>query len=351
MISATAGEQEIARLLSSAHEIETIFSFTCNEVYTEKELRKRYKRIALLVHPDKNKFLKADSAFQILNNALEVLLSRLPLSHIRCYSDTVDTEGKHDSANGFTSHTTERSTAPSTEPSAEHFASSAPSRHQRTTAGNEKCKTEGKKNPYESVNERTKKEKANSTERSESMRAAAKRDSEWAAAEEEFLSENTKKKVSQEVRRKRKMMERSESERVRAEGLQEELEQREKGVEGRASSWKQWQNSDSTAGKRSSGGVSVDNRKDSNSNSSSSGRSSSSSSSSGGINIDTSMFDKGDQTVTPEAAESADGSNHICLLCRRQFQAFAALQKHENLSELHRQNVVRTRDKSDSFPS
>ena len=73
-----AGELEVTRLLSLTHgEIEPIFSFSRGECYTEKELRRRFKKIALLVHPDKNFCENAGVAFAILSNALEVLLTRL----------------------------------------------------------------------------------------------------------------------------------------------------------------------------------------------------------------------------------------------------------------------------------
>lgn len=67
----------------------SVFFFVCNSILgvqsdcSQEQIRKHYKKIAVLVHPDKNKQPGAEEAFKILQRAFELIgepVSRLIFS-------------------------------------------------------------------------------------------------------------------------------------------------------------------------------------------------------------------------------------------------------------------------------
>lgn len=313
-----AGEVEIARIFSaSTVRTENIFCFAPSFIYTEQELRKRYRKSALLVHPDKCKSDGAEDAFKILNNAFELLLARLPDAdnEKRVNEPTVakENESKNHCGENVPSQDQRGATA-----------SSSNEKHEQNR-GNSKCGWRNQSNHVDATH-------------GEDMRCGGKRKSsgsvyrdDWARAEAEFLSENLKKKIMREARIRRKMFERGEEAATRTNYLQAECKLQEEHVECRATNWKKWMNikeAENTSNRRRdecdmdsarAGGHafsqahSLNNTKSSNSN--------------------FNMEGIGDQNFA--------GNISVCVLCQRQFRSVEALRNHEMLSDLHKANALK----------
>ena len=318
---AGADEQAIALLLKSTTcDIESIFSFTSDEFYNEGELRKRYRKIALLIHPDKSKNHNAESAFKILTNALEVLLTRLSDATNRSFSASGDCTSSDSRETKCTSNAV---------PSRENDASDNrySYRHREKDFSCPDARTKNTKDEGKSSNftEIRKCREAEMTKMREN----------WAAAEKSFFLEILKTRVEKEVRKKRKRIEKDEIDRDRAVSLEEECFERQKDIESRSNNWKLWSekqkkssvnlcNSSSTSDSTISSNLDVTHHK---------------------IRINGLISDSGCSNFNDRSSKECSASNHektICLICQRSFSSFEALVKHENFSQLHQRNLVRT---------
>ena len=327
---AGADEQAISQLLTSTTcDIESIFSFTSDEFYDERELRKRYRKIALLIHPDKSRNRNAESAFKILTSALEVLLARL-------HNDTNSSEGTFsasDKKGDCTSCGSKKTkSAFNAEPCRETNASdnSHSRRHREKDFSCPNTSTKGTKNEGKSSNFSGDKIRKCAEAEMTKLRES------WAAAEKAFLSEMLKKKIDKEVRLKRKKIEKDESDRDRAVSLGEDCFEQQKDVENRANNWKVWSEKQKK--------ISIDALKSS----------ATSGSTIPSIPDDTHHkirsncmnSDSGSSNFNDHPSGEYGASNHekvICSICQRLFSSFQALIKHENFSQLHRRNLVLVR--------
>ena len=347
-----AGKLEVTRLLSLPHgEIEPIFSFSRGECYTEKELRRRFKKIALLVHPDKNLCENAGVAFAILSNALEVLLTRL-------------SEGQRSAVSKFPFPKSKSDSGPHT---------SAP--YDSTRRNDDAKKATKQPSKWEAKKPRKDSNTPGETEKNNIKAAAEKLKSYWATAEQECFDENLKQRIDSEVRKRRKIMKKNEIDLERSAYLEEECSERQKNVESRANSWRQWSqknptqkgelksnsnalDSDSSfhshcssrggSGDGGSNGSKITGDNDcSNANSSSSSSSSSSStdhirnsSTCSSIDqINTTLNNTSTDTVKDNNIENS--KNLCCFICMRLFTSHLALEKHEKFSNLHRDNLLK----------
>lgn len=272
--------------------IRSVFGLSVLETYNEADLRKRYRKLALLVHPDKNKVDGAEEAIKILNNALEVLLSQIIFE-----KEEKSSVGKYDSKKAWTSKTT------------------------TAAAADDKCSSERS----EDANKR------NYQKKSSKMNFVK----EWIEEEKKFLAENLKKKVNYESRMKLKINRKAEEEKIRETILGEECEQRQKGIEERANSWKHFS-------------VNISNKKEDISPDHSLCNPSSSSSSN-----DTAMSEnehsKADNDSNPDSTcymERNTSQTPCCFTCNRQFSSMQHLWKHVEVSELHRKNLLRISEKT-----
>jgi curved DNA-binding protein CbpA len=220
--------------IQHASSINSIFGFTTGEYFTEKELRRRYKKLALLVHPDKCKSDGAEGAFKILNNALETLILRLPEAYQRVETPTTTyTRNQREESNA----TTENARSASESGRHQNFSKcDEKERHEKDRNCNKSCSPETS-NKYPSDPKVAKKpEDSSRTKTTRSEFAYG-----WAQAEEECSAEDLQRRISREVRMKAKLMKRQAEEMERAEHLQSECEELQKDVDSRASSWKVWQ--------------------------------------------------------------------------------------------------------------
>ena len=314
-----AGEVEIARILSaSIVRTENIFCFAPTFIYDEQELRKRYRKSALLVHPDKCKSDGAEDAFKILNNAFELLLTRLPNvdNGLRVNEPAAakENESKTHRSENVPSHDTRDASA-----------SSNKGGHQENR-GNSKCGWRCQSNRAEDLH-------------GDDVRCGDKRKSsaavfqdDWARAESEFLSENLKKKIVREAIHRRKMFERDEVAAARTTYLQAECKLQEEHVESRATNWKKWMNikEEEKTGNRSRDECDADSSK-------SVGHVSTQAHSLNNTNGD------GNANFNIECVSNQNfaGNYHVCVLCQRQFRSIDALLKHEQLSDLHKANALK----------
>lgn len=218
--------------IQHASNINSIFGFTSGEYFTEKELRRRYKKLALLVHPDKCKSDGAEGAFKILNNALETVILRLPkVSQGVETPTTTNTRNQREDSNATTEN------AKSASESGRHQNFSKCYEKERHEKERNKSSFPESSNKYPSDPKVAKKPEDNSrtkTTRSEFANG-------WAQAEEEYSAEDLQRKINREVRMKAKLMKRLAEEMERAEHLQAECQELQKDVDSRASSWKVWQ--------------------------------------------------------------------------------------------------------------
>ena len=320
-IATVAGEKAIAHLLTStASDIKSIFSFDCDELYNETELRRRYRKIALLVHPDKSKCENAESAFKILTNALENLLAQLSSEGNRLWGESTPDISKE---------TAEASTS---ERRSSNFGTAEKkwSRNQENEAFHS-CDTSTKSTiNSRALNERNKLREAETKKMREY----------WAAAEEEFLSEILKNRINREVCKKRKMTEKNESSRERDIALEIECCERQKDIESRASCWKLWSekhknNSSNDFKKRSRSDYKFSEiRKipeDNNQKIENSSRVACVIKNYSSISRDCCLHEK----------SIVDRKDIICSVCQRMFSTFDALIKHERVSELHQSNLLK----------
>lgn len=359
-----AGEAEISRIIRcTVSRKELVFRFSPGEQYTILELRKRYKSLALLVHPDRCKIGGAESAFQILSNSFEILLSQIP------DSNTVIHEGKIDSRSDVTmSSQKQKSNAsnssneanPNADDRNENDRSAKRSDHtswtNRTTGGvRTSADAEGGRR-----------------KRSSTFNFGA----EWARVEEEFLTESLAARVSHEIRLKRKKLRRNEADDLRASNLQAEAAVQLEHVESRADKWRKWSLGSKVEKSTVSGGVSSiedpavsSNNSDnhngcdkSNSNSNEISEKSSVSNNSGDSNCSNSNdinSDNSDRSMSGDialdAAESTGKNRNtpchnqsypVCLICRRMFRTSIALQRHLEVSTLHLSNILMRDDAS-----
>ena len=324
---AGADEQAISQLLTSTTcDIESIFSFTSDEFYDERELRKRYRKIALLIHPDKSRNRNAESAFKILTSALEVLLTRL-------HNDTISSQGTFCASYKNTSCGSKKTkSAFNAEPCRETKASdnSHSRKHREEDFSCPNTSTKGTKNEGKSSNFRGDKIRKCTEVEMTKLRE------DWAAAEKAFHLEMLKKRIDKEVRLKRKKIEKDESDRDRAVSLGEDCFEQQKDVENRANNWKVWSEKQKK--------ISIDALKSS----------ATSGSTISSIPDDTHHksrsncmnSDSGSSNFNDNPSGEYGASNHekvICSICQRLFSSFQALIKHENFSQLHRRNLVRVR--------
>eukprot|EP00596_Hydrurales_sp_CCMP1899_P002784 CAMPEP_0119035378 /NCGR_PEP_ID=MMETSP1177-20130426/2298_1 /TAXON_ID=2985 /ORGANISM="Ochromonas sp, Strain CCMP1899" /LENGTH=277 /DNA_ID=CAMNT_0006993471 /DNA_START=132 /DNA_END=964 /DNA_ORIENTATION=- len=193
-------EKEISRLLSSRG-VRSVFGLSNLEGYNEIDLRKKYRKSALLVHPDKNRCEGAEEAIKTLNNALEVLLSQLVFQ-----PQDIPVVSRYDSRNTF--------------------------RKKEKTAEAAAEKADNSSDKSKDIN------KNNNPKKSSKIDFVK----EFLEEEKKFLAENLKKKVNHESRMKMKMNRKDEEEKLRALDLSEECERRQEGIEERANSWKHFSN-------------------------------------------------------------------------------------------------------------
>lgn len=226
--------------IQHASNINSIFGFTSNENFAEKELRRRYKKLALLVHPDKCKSDGAEGAFKILNNALETLILRLPEAYQGVETSTTTNTRNHREDSNATAGNAK--------------SASESGRHQNFSKCDEKERHEKERNCNKSSSPETsnkypsdpkvakKPEDGSRTKTTRSEFAYG-----WAQAEEEYSAENLQRRISREVRMKAKLMKRQVEEMEHAEHLQSQCEELQKDVDSRASSWKIWQSNKKNA--------------------------------------------------------------------------------------------------------
>ena len=220
--------------IQHASNIKSIFDFTPGEHFTEKDLRRRYKKLALLVHPDKCKSDGAEGAFKILNNALETLILRLPEAYQGVENPTAtNTRNQREDSNA----TTENAKSASESGRRQNFSKcDEKERHEKEGNCNKSCSPETS-NKYPSdpkVAQKPEDGGRTKTSRSEFTHG-------WAQAEEEYSAEDLQRRISREVRMKAKQLKRHAEEMERAERLQAEWEELQKDVDSRARSWKVWQ--------------------------------------------------------------------------------------------------------------
>jgi curved DNA-binding protein CbpA len=219
--------------IQHASNINSIFGFTYGEYFTEKELRRRYKKLALLVHPDKCKSDGAEGAFKILNNALETLIL-LPQAYQGVENPTATNfRNQREDSNA----TTENAKSASESGRRQNFSKcDERERHEKERNCNKSSSPETS-NKYPSdpkVAKKPEDESRTKTSRSEFAYG-------WAQAEEEYSAEDLQRRISREVRMKAKLMKRQAEEIERAEHLQSQCEELQKDVDRRAGSWKVWQ--------------------------------------------------------------------------------------------------------------
>ena len=221
----------ISRIQHASH-MKSIFGFSLGEYYTEKELRKRYKKLALLVHPDKCKSDGAEAAFQTLNNAFETLILRLPevFQEIDTTTATKSWNQRKDSNAVNTKVNT------SSERGGHDNSSKCDKRERHDEERNFKESFPETRNEYPSDPKIAK----NRDEVDKRKTTRCEFSASWAQAEDEYIAEDLQRKISREVRMKLKLMKRQAEEMQRAEHLQSEFEELQKNVESRASSWKVW---------------------------------------------------------------------------------------------------------------
>lgn len=220
-------EYVIFHIVQHATHMKSIFGFSSSEYYTEKELRGRYKKLALLVHPDKCKSDGAEEAFKILNNALETLILRLPeaFQEKTTTNETGDSDAKRRTA---------QSPCESGKP--DNFSKcDGGERHEKEQS----CKKSSSETSfkYPSDPKITKNPDLDGRKKT----GGCEFSNSWAQAEDEFHAEDLKRKISREVRMKSKCMKRQAEEMERTEHLQSQCEELQKNVESRASSWKTWE--------------------------------------------------------------------------------------------------------------
>ncbi|NXV78901.1 DJC14 protein, partial [Atlantisia rogersi] len=91
--SAGAGE-EVSRLLAMAEvpeeELNPFQVLGVEVTASDAELRKAYRRLAVLVHPDKNKHPRAEAAFKVLRAAWDIVSSpeRRKEYEIKCMAES-----------------------------------------------------------------------------------------------------------------------------------------------------------------------------------------------------------------------------------------------------------------------
>ena len=217
----------ISHIVQHATQMKSIFGFSCSEYYTEKELRGRYKKLALLVHPDKCKSDGAEEAFKILNNALETLILRLPEAFQKktTTNETGDSDAKKRAA---------QSPCESGKP--DNFSKcDEKERHEKEQS----CKKSSSETSFKYPSDPKTAKNPDLDGRKKTNRCEYSNG--WAQAENEYHAEDLKRKISREVRMKSKFMKRQEEEIERTEHLQSQCEELQKNVESRASSWKTWE--------------------------------------------------------------------------------------------------------------
>lgn len=346
-----AEETEISRILRCpASNVSAIFSFSPGEQYTRKELRRRYKTSALLVHPDRSKFGGAETAFQILSNSLELLQSQLsdgfPEIHYRnkdASSDSKTSSEQHrcNSCNSSIEVNLKAGGGSNVESPAKRAAHTV-----GTNYTNQGVRT--------FVN--------NSVDRNTRLPASLF-DAKWAQAEEEFLVKILEGKVSQELRVLRKKRRRNEADITRASDLEADLMMREEHAERRADGWRKW-SVNRKAGKSAVDAgftvrentcdedVGIHRFYDSSYNEDSASIVSNNTSSSNKVSVGSSSRCSDGNIGIAERSEKNqnifcdDLNNPICIICQRKFHSSDALRRHEQVSELHRQNVAILRSAS-----
>jgi curved DNA-binding protein CbpA len=229
-----SGSNYVISQIQHAANINSIFGFTSGEYFTEKELRRRYKKLALLVHPDKCKSDGAEGAFKILNNALETLILRLPEAYQGVENSTAkNTQNQREDSNA----TTENAKSASESGRRQNFSKcDEEERHEKERNCNKSSSPETSNKCPSDPKMAEKPEDGSRTKTSRSEFAYG-----WAQAEEEYSAEDLQRRISREVRMKAKLMKRQVEEMERAEHLQAECEELQKDVDSRASSWKVWQ--------------------------------------------------------------------------------------------------------------
>jgi curved DNA-binding protein CbpA len=365
-----AGEAEISRIIRCpVSSKELIFRFAQDEKYTVQELRKRYKSLALLVHPDRCKVDGAESAFQILSNSFEILLSQIPDSYSEIHQgknhsrDDVNKSSQQQKSNVPNSSDEAYPTAKSRN---ENDRSAKPSDHSsRTSSTNGGVPTSG-----------------NTSGDGKTRSSSFNFDAEWAQAEEDFRAESVEARISHELRLKRKQSRRNEADEIRASNMQAELVMQQEHVESRADKWRRWSSgsrgerddksamggrlsgiedpvtvasSESSDNSNNSGNSnSRDHRNDYRSYSDNSNHINSNSTiDNNNNNININSSDRGeDIDITHHTAGSnGTGKNGniqcnnqsccpVCIICQRMFRSSDALRKHEEVSALHLHNIL-----------